>query len=82
MAYLIRAVFGVFWLVATGFLGFLAYIVLQTEANPQMLWAWLVMCALTFVSATFLAYTIIFGHHDRDTGSHEHSDEDTHLTKA
>lgn len=78
MAYLIRAVFALFWLVATGFLGFLVYIVIQTEANPQMLWAWLVMCALTFVSATFLAYNIIFGHHDRANAPHHH----THLNKA
>jgi len=78
MAYLIRAVFALFWLVAAGFLGFLVYIVIQTEANPQMLWAWLVMCALTFVSATFLAYNIIFGHHDRANAPHHH----THLNKA
>lgn len=78
MANLIRAVFAVFWLCATGFLGFLAYIVIQTEANPQILWAWLVMCGFTFVSATFLAYNIIFGHHDRANAPHHH----THLNKA
>ena len=78
MANIIRAIFAVFWLVATGFLGFLAYIVVQTESNPQMLWAWLVMCALTFISATFLAYNIIFGHHDRASAPHHH----THLNKA
>jgi len=78
MANIIRAVFALFWVVATGFLGFMAYIVLQTESNPQMLWAWLVMCSLTFVSATFLAYNIIFGHHDRANAPHHH----THLNKA
>ena len=78
MANIIRAVFALFWVVATGFLGFMAYIVLQTESNPQMLWAWLGMCSLTFVSATFLAYNIIFGHHDRANAPHHH----THLNKA
>ena len=72
MATLIRAVFALFWLAATGFIGFLAYIVTQTEANPQALWAWLVMCAFSFVSATFLAYNIIFGHHDRADAPHHH----------
>lgn len=62
MAYIIRSVFAFFWLIATGFLMFLAYIIMQTEGNPQVLWAWLTMCAITFISATFLAYTIIFGH--------------------
>ncbi len=61
MATLIRAVFALFWLAATGFLGLLAYVVIQTEANPAALWGWLVLCAFSFVSATFLAYTIIFG---------------------
>ncbi|HCC48574.1 MAG TPA: hypothetical protein DEQ38_10745 [Elusimicrobia bacterium] len=78
MATLIRAVFAIFWLVATGFLGFLVYIVLQTEANPKALWAWLVLCGFSFVSATFLAYNIIFGHQDRANAPHHH----THLTKA
>jgi hypothetical protein len=78
MANIIRGVFAIFWLVSTAFLGYLAYIVLQTESNPQMLWAWMVMCALSFVSATFLAYNIIFGHHSRAEAPHHH----THLNKA
>lgn len=78
MANIIRGVFAIFWLVSTAFLGFLAYIVLQTEPNPQMLWAWMVMCALSFVSATFLAYNIIFGHQLRAEDPHHH----THLNKA
>ena len=41
MANIIRAVFGLFWLIATSFLAFLAYIVIQTEGNPQALSAWL-----------------------------------------
>ncbi len=72
MAKLIRAVFGLFWLIATGFVGFLAYIVLQTEGNPQVLWAWLVMCAFTFLSVTFLAYVIIFGGDHKDDAPHHH----------
>lgn len=58
---MIRAIFALFWLVASGFLGLLAYVVIQTEANPAALWGWLVLCAFSFISATFLAYTIIFG---------------------
>ena len=73
MANIIRGVFAILWLVATALLGFLAYIVLQTESNPQILWGWLVMCAFTFVSATFLTYVIIFGHHERDIEPHHHS---------
>jgi hypothetical protein len=70
MAIIIRAVFAIFWLVASGFLALLAYIVLQTESNPSVLWGWLVMCALSFISATFLAYNIIFSQHDRPTPAH------------
>lgn len=72
MANAIRAVFALFWLVACGFIGFLAYIVIQTEGDPRALWAWLVMCGFTFVSATFLAYNIIFGHTHRAEDSHHH----------
>ncbi|OGR68620.1 MAG: hypothetical protein A2081_03495 [Elusimicrobia bacterium GWC2_61_19] len=78
MANILRAVFALFWLAASGFIGFLAYIVLQTEANPQMLWGWLVMCAFTFVSATFLAYNIILGHRHKADAPHHH----THLQKS
>jgi hypothetical protein len=78
MANLIRAISALFWLAATGFTAYLAYIMLQTEANPQILWGWLVMCALTFVSATFLAYNIIFGHHQKADVPHHH----THLNNS
>lgn len=78
MANLIRAIFAIFWVAATAFLVFLVFLVIQTEYNPKMLWAWLVMCALTFVSVTFLAHNIIFGHHDRANAPHHH----THLNKA
>ncbi|MDA8244545.1 MAG: hypothetical protein M0025_10560 [Elusimicrobia bacterium] len=63
MANIIRAVFALFWLVSAGFLALLAYIVVQTEPNPARLWGWMVMCGLSFISATFLAYTLIFGGH-------------------
>ena len=79
MANIIRAVFALFWLIATGFLAFLAYIVIQTEGNPQVLWGWLALCALTFISATFLAYTTIFGHH---THGSENDGEDSDETKS
>jgi len=78
MANIIRSVFAFFWLVVTGFIGFLAYIVVQTEGDPRMLWAWLVLCAFTFVSASFLAYVIIFGHQEKADAPHHH----THLNKA
>ena len=72
MANLIRSVFSLFWLAASGFVGFLAYIVIQTEGNPQVLWAWLVMCGFTFLSVTFLAYVIIFGgDHKAETPHHQ-----------
>jgi hypothetical protein len=78
MANIIRTVFALFWLAATGFVGFLAYIVIQTEVNPQMLWGWLVMCAFTFVSATFLAYNIILGNRHKADAPHHH----THLKNS
>lgn len=73
MANLIRAIFGFFWLAATGFLVLLVYVVLQTEGDPRMLWAWLTLSALSFISATFLAYNIIFGQHDRHTTPRHHA---------
>jgi ABC-type multidrug transport system permease subunit len=78
MANIIRAVFALFWLAATCFICFLSYIVFQTEPNPQALWGWLVMCGFTFVSVTFLAYNIIFGHQARAEQPHHH----THLQNS
>jgi ABC-type multidrug transport system permease subunit len=63
MALIIRSIFAVFWLTATWFIGYLAYIIIQTERNPQTIWAWFVLCAFTFISATWLAYNIIFARH-------------------
>ncbi len=73
MANVIRAVFAFFWLAASVFLGYLAYIVVMTESNPRILSAWLVMCAVTFASATFLAYTIIAGYRHRANAPHHHT---------
>ena len=73
MVNIIRAVFAFFWLAASGFIGSLAYIVIQTEGNPGVLWAWLTLCAFTFISATFLAYTIIFGHQHKAEVPHHHA---------
>ena len=61
MAKIIHGVIAFFWLVTTGILAYLTYVTIQTEANPQALWGWIVMCALTFMSATFLAYLTIYG---------------------
>ena len=69
MAAFIKSVFGVFWVISAGFVGFLAYIVLQTEHDPRLIWAWLVMCGFTFISATWLAHNIIFAHHHRHARS-------------
>ncbi len=77
MAVIIRSVFGIFWAVSSGFVGFLAYIVIQTEYNPQLIWAWLLMCGFTFISATWLAYNIIFGYQHKPAPKHH----DLHLNK-
>ena len=71
MANLIRKVFGVFWLIITGFLAYLAYTVLQTEGNPQTVWGWRALCALTFISVTYLASIVILGHHSTDPDEDE-----------
>lgn len=60
MAAILRSVIGIFWAASAGFIGFLAYIVIETEHNPQLRWAWLTMCGLTLLSATWLAYNMIF----------------------
>lgn len=75
MAIIIRSIFGVFWAVSTGYIGFLAYIVVRTEHNPQLLWAWLVMCGFTLLSVTWLAYNIIFGYRHKPGPRHH----DLHL---
>ena len=60
MALIIRSVFAFFWLIATGFIFYLAYVITQTERSPQVIWGWFVLCAFTFISVTWLAYNIIF----------------------
>ena len=63
MATIIRSVFALFWLLASGFIAYLAYVLFQTEGDPAILWGWMVMSAFTFISVTFLAYNIVFGHY-------------------
>ena len=75
MATIIRSIFAVFWAASAGFTVFLAYIVLETEHNPQLLLAWLVMCGFTLLSATWLAYNIIFGYRHKPAPKHH----DLHL---
>ncbi|MBI5744683.1 MAG: hypothetical protein HY952_09050 [Elusimicrobia bacterium] len=72
MATIIRAVFTLFWLASVSFVGYLAFIVVQTEADPQLLWGWMVMCGFTMVSATFLTYNIVFGQHHKAEVPHHH----------
>jgi hypothetical protein len=78
MANLIRTAFTLFWMAATGFIGYLAYAVIQTEGNPQVLWSWLVLCGLTFLSVSFLAYVIILGGDHKANAPHHHK----HLSKS
>ncbi|HOI42400.1 MAG TPA: hypothetical protein PK523_05585 [Elusimicrobiales bacterium] len=52
-----RTLFGFFWAVSTAFLAYLAYIIIQTEHDPRVIWGWLTLCGLTFVGATLLAST-------------------------
>lgn len=61
MANIIRFVCALFWAAAAGFIGFLAYVVIGTEHDPRLLFAWLGMCGLALLSATWLSYNIIFG---------------------
>jgi len=56
----IKVVLAGFWAISTLFLVYLAYVVLQTEYKPQLIWAWLTMCCFTFIGATWLANNIIF----------------------
>ena len=60
MVPIIKCVFGIFWATSTAFLLFLAYIVLQTEYKPALIWSWLTMCCFTFIAASWLAHNIIF----------------------
>lgn len=60
MAKLIRAVVGFFWLLAVLAIAFLVYSVVSSETDPQVVWGWMVLCGLTFCSATFLAYNAVF----------------------
>ncbi|MCG2726628.1 MAG: hypothetical protein L6420_10365 [Elusimicrobia bacterium] len=59
MALVIKSLFGMFWVFSSSFLVYLMYIVMQTESDPRLRWAWLVMSGLTFMAATLLAYIVI-----------------------
>lgn len=76
MAMILRGIVGFFWFTATAFIAFMVYVVMQTEVNPQALWGWLVLCALTFCSATFLAYNTLFPHRAPEAGGEEGDEEE------
>jgi len=75
MALIIRSVFVIFWAAASGFSVFLAYSILQTEQNPQLIYAWLLFCGFTFLSATWLTYNALFAHFHKPGPRHH----DRHL---
>ena len=59
MTLIIKSLFGIFWAFSSSFLAFLIYIVMQTETDPQLRWAWMTMAILTFAGASLLAYIVI-----------------------
>jgi Ca2+/Na+ antiporter len=63
MVRIINALVALLWLTATCLTGYLAYIAAQTERSQQTVWAWFVLCGLTFISASWLAYNIILAPH-------------------
>ena len=75
MVAIIKLMFAVFWAASAGLIGLLAYSVLTTEHSPQIIWAWLLMCGFTLLSATWLTYNIIFGYRHRPEPKHH----DLHL---
>ena len=75
MATILRGIVGFFWCIATAFIAFMVYVIMQTEVNPQALWGWLVLCGLTFCSATFLAYNAMFSHRGPDAAEEEEEEE-------
>lgn len=46
-------------MLATCVIAYLVYYVLQTETDPGAVWGWMVMSAIVFFSASFLAYSVI-----------------------
>ncbi|MBO4555161.1 MAG: hypothetical protein J5706_00275 [Elusimicrobiales bacterium] len=60
MAKIIRFIIGLAWFITTGFTLFLIFNVIQTEPNQQIVWSWIVVCSLIFLSISFLAYVAIF----------------------
>ena len=66
MASLIRSAVAGLWLIATGVIGYVAYAAIRTEHTPQAIWAWFILCAFAFISATWLAYNVLFAHNNPD----------------
>ena len=48
-----------FWVFSSSFLVYLIYIVMQTESDPTLRWAWMTMSILTFAGASLLAYIVL-----------------------
>ncbi|MCK5582967.1 MAG: hypothetical protein KAI33_04215 [Elusimicrobiales bacterium] len=59
MALIIKSLFGMFWAFSSSFLVYLIYVVMQTESDPRIRWAWIIMTGFTFMAATLLAYIVI-----------------------
>lgn len=62
----VKSIFGFFWAVSTAFLAYMAYIVVQAEHDPAIVWGWLALCGLTFIGATLLASAVFFAGRPRE----------------
>ena len=60
MAKIIRIITSIGWLAITALMLFIVFNVIQTEPDQQVVWSWIVVSALVFLSASFLAYVVIF----------------------
>jgi hypothetical protein len=75
MALIIKSLFGMFWVFSSTFLVFLIYIVMQTESDPSLRWAWMIMAVLTFAGASLLAYIVISAGNNTSEPAHEEAEE-------
>lgn len=75
MALMIKSLFGMFWVFSSSFLVYLIYIVMQTESDPTLRWAWLTMSILTFAGASLLAYIVISAGNGSSKAIHEETNE-------
>ncbi len=75
MALIIKSLFGMFWVFSSSFLAFLFYIVLQTESDPSLRLAWMIMTGLTFAAATLLAYIVISARHSSSISANTENEE-------